>query len=500
MKNKKTNIPLLNIISSISLQLVTIISGFIIPKIILTIFGSEVNGLVSSLNQFLNYIGLLEGGLAGVVMANLYKPLALKDDKKISSIVVTTKRFYSIVSFIFMIYTLILGIIYPLVVKTSFTFSYIFFLVIILSMTLFIQYNFSLSLKLLLQADKKVYIISFTQLILTVLNIILFYILSKYYPSIHFLKLVTALIFLIQPIIYNIYIHNHYNLDKNAKLDKDISKSRWDGLAINIAAFIHNNTDVAILTIFTSLNTVSVYSVYNLVIMGLKKIITSISLAIVPSIGHLYAKNDINKLNEKFEIYEFIIFFATFFMFTIGGLLITGFVLIYTKNITDANYNQPLFGILIILAEMMFCLREPYISIAYAANKFKEMKKVAYTEAILNIMLSVILVNKFGLIGVAIGTLVSMSYRTLYHVIYLKKNILNRSISEFIKKILLFGVLSLIGIFICIYILPNNVNTVVSFIKTGIVYSIIILFLYLIGCIIFYNNNLRKLKSLLKRK
>ena len=42
------------------LQFVTIISGFIIPRIILTTFGSEVNGLVSSLNQFLNYINLLK--------------------------------------------------------------------------------------------------------------------------------------------------------------------------------------------------------------------------------------------------------------------------------------------------------------------------------------------------------------------------------------------------------------------------------------------------------
>ena len=42
-----------NIVSSIVLQVVNIISGFILPRIILGTFGSEVNGLVSSLNQFL---------------------------------------------------------------------------------------------------------------------------------------------------------------------------------------------------------------------------------------------------------------------------------------------------------------------------------------------------------------------------------------------------------------------------------------------------------------
>ena len=53
------------------------------PKIILSYFGSEVNGLVSSLNQFLAYITLVEGGITGVILANLYKPLVDKDEKKL---------------------------------------------------------------------------------------------------------------------------------------------------------------------------------------------------------------------------------------------------------------------------------------------------------------------------------------------------------------------------------------------------------------------------------
>ena len=72
MKNKAT---LLNMISGLILQLFTLVSGFILPKIILIYFGSEVNGLVSSLNQFLSYITLVEGGITGVIVANLYKPI-----------------------------------------------------------------------------------------------------------------------------------------------------------------------------------------------------------------------------------------------------------------------------------------------------------------------------------------------------------------------------------------------------------------------------------------
>ena len=72
---KIKSVALLNTIANIILQIVTIISGFILPKIILSCFGSEVNGLVSSISQFLSYINLLEGGVMGVIMANLYKQL-----------------------------------------------------------------------------------------------------------------------------------------------------------------------------------------------------------------------------------------------------------------------------------------------------------------------------------------------------------------------------------------------------------------------------------------
>ena len=498
MKKKiKNNITLLNVISNVILQFITIISGFIIPRIILTNFGSEVNGLVSSLNQFLNYISIFEGGLGGVVLANLYKPLYNKDKDKISSVVKTTQSFYHKIAMIFIIYTLLVGVLYPLLNNSSFSFLYIFSLTLILSVTLFVQYNFSFAYRLLLQADKKVYIVSITQILLTILNVLLFVVVSNIYPNIHILKIVSALVFLLQPAIFNHFVNKHYEIDKKARVDNSLLKSRWDGFAINIAAFIHNNTDITVLTVLSNLKIVSVYSVYVLVTTGLKKLILSVSSAISPTIGHAYAKGNSEELNKKFELYEYVIFFISFFMFTVGGLLITPFVQIYTKGITDIDYNQPIFGIIIVLAELMYVIREPYVSLAYSANKFKEIKKYGYIEALMNIVISIILVPFYGILGVAIGTLISMTYRTLCQVIYLKRNIINRSLKYFITKFISFTLISIVGIIICYKFIPFNTYNVVNFVKYGFVYSIIIFTLYLIMSIILFRTNT---KYILKRK
>ena len=225
MKNKRT---LINTISTILLQVVTIISGFIIPRLLLETFGSEVNGLISSLNQFLNYITLFEGGLSAVILASLYKPLAEKNVNKISAVVSATNKFYKKLSLIFVVYTIILGLLYPIFVKTNFSIGYVFSLTLILSINLFVQYCFSITWKTLLKADKKVYYVSFIQILIIFLNTIGTVILIKIYPNVHIVKLLTAAVYLIQPMLFNKYIDKNYEINKKEKPDKQALSQRWD--------------------------------------------------------------------------------------------------------------------------------------------------------------------------------------------------------------------------------------------------------------------------------
>lgn len=496
---KIKNVALINSISSVFLQIITVISGFILPKIILSYFGSEVNGLVSSLGQFLGYINLLEGGVLGVVMANLYKPLYNKDYKKLSSVVKTSDKFLKKISKIFIVYSIILAIFYPIIFKTSFSYIYIFSLVIILSINLFMQYCFSLNLRTLLNADKKVYIISLVQAGCIIVNVFLAIISVKIYPNIHFLKIITSVCYIIVPLIYRYFVNKYYKIDKNASIDSDLLKSRWDGLAINIAYFIHSNTDVTILTFFTDLKMVSVYGVYKAVVSGINQLIIAISSAISPSIGHIYASENKDELNKKFDIYEFVIFFLVFFLFTVAGLLIVPFIMIYTNGIDDANYYQPIFAIFLILSEAIYLLKSPHVNLAYSANKFKQMTIPAYIEAALNIIFSIFLVGKFGLIGVAIGTFIAMTYRTIYQVIFLKKNILNRSVWIFFKKLIIFFITGTIGILICVFLIPKVQYTISSWILHGIIYTFIIMILYGVASYIFYKEEIKYLLKFIKR-
>ena len=96
----------LNTTSAAALQVITMIAGFITPRIMLTCYGSEINGLVSSVSQFVSYFTIVEAGLTNAVVYALYKPLAERNESQISAIMVSASAFYRRLAKILLIYVI----------------------------------------------------------------------------------------------------------------------------------------------------------------------------------------------------------------------------------------------------------------------------------------------------------------------------------------------------------------------------------------------------------
>ena len=155
-------------------------------------------------------------------------------------------------------------------------------------------------------------------------------------------------------------------------------------------------------------------------------------------LGQKVAQHNKNEMNYYFNQYEFVSFNLAGVAFSCCICLIVPFVMIYTDGVTDTNYRQTIFAILICLALYILCVREPYIQATYTAGLFKETQKFAYAEAITNIVVSVVFVKTLGLLGVAIGTVISAAYRYITTVFFLKNHVLNRPASITVRKQILF--------------------------------------------------------------
>lgn len=486
-----------NVFVSLILQFITIICGFIVPKLIIENYGSNVNGLISSITQFLAYITLLQFGIGPVIKAALYKPISQKDKNQIINILGSAEKFFRKIAVIFIIYIIFLCFAYPMFINTEFDIIFTASLILIISISTFCEYYFGITYELYLQAELQSYIVSEIQIITTLLNTLLIVILVLFRSDIHIVKLISAFVYVLKPILQSIYVKRKYNInlskaDSNYKL-----KNKWDGLAQHVASVIHSNTDTIILTIFASLKEVSVYSVYMLIINGIKSVIGSFTNGIDAMFGNMIANNEKENLSRSFKTYEAIYFSCITLIFTCTIILITPFVNIYTFGITDINYNRPLFGMMIVLAEYVYSIRLPYSTLTLASGHFKQTMIGAWAEAIVNVIISIILVIHYGLVGVAIGTFIAMLIRTFEFIFYASKHILNTS---FITEVVRFIILILemvLSITIYNFLINIEIDSYLDWILAGISISGISLLVILSINFVVYKNDFSDILNVL---
>ena len=423
----------LNTLASLANQVIVVICGFILPQLILNYYGSSVNGLIQSITQFIGLVGIFDAGMGVVIEACLYKPLAEGDSRKIGQVMTSGQRFYYRFVAILGVYIVSLIFIMPKLVP-EFDATYTITLMLAISLSSFGQYCLGVTNSILLSADQKKYINLVASTIVTILNTVIGALLIKNNFSIQIVKLVASLVYIARPIFLAVYVKKHYIVNWHASYSGEPIKQKWYGFAQHLAFLVVGNTDVTVLTIMSSIENVSIYSTYFLVINGIKTMISAVTSGFDSLLGNMLAKNEKYNISLTFNCFEVFVHVIVTFLFGITGLLIVPFILIYTKNVNDANYNQPFFASMICLAYAVYCLRIPYITVVKVAGHFKQTQLSSIVEAAINILVSVICVSKFGLVGVAFGTMVAMAYRTIYLVFYVR-NIIYRSPKYFLKYI-----------------------------------------------------------------
>lgn len=436
-----------NSISPLIYQVSTIICGFVLPRLILGYYGTEVNGLVNSITQFLAIISFLELGVGAVVQSSLYKPLADKDNITVSKVITSADNFFRRLGYILAIYVLVMLFYYPYLVKQSFSFMFTATLIAAISIRSFAQYFFGIVNRLLLLADQKAYIQYIAQTVAVIANTVGCYILIAFDCSVQVVYSLTSLIFFLQPLAIHMYIKRYYGLDRQIHYDVEPIKQKWNGVAQHIAAVILSCSDSIVLTTFSTLVNVSIYTVYYLPMSGARLMIMSMISGIEALIGNLWAKQDLEELRKVFAWTEWSIHTGTTLIFTLTAILIVPFVQVYTHGVNDANYMQPLFGVLLVAANSGHCLRLPYNIMILAAGHYKQTQHNYIIAAVMNIVISIIGVKQFGLIGVTLGTMAAMVYQTVWMAWYNSKNFIKWPMKNFFKQIGVDAV-SAVGIFV----------------------------------------------------
>ena len=257
-----------------------------------------------------------------------------------------------------------------------------------------------------------------------------------------------------------ILCQKNYCLNKQITYSEEPIKQKWNGIAQHIAYTVQEKTGIMVLSFMATLEEVSVYSIYFLIMEGLRGFIYSVTSSFTSYLGNILAKGEKDKLLSNFTKIEWVLHTITVFTFASCAVLIIPFIRVYTQGISDAEYVVQYFPFIMCTAVGCRCLQLPYNIVVQAAGHFKETQNSAIIEPVIDVIISVLLVGYMGLSGVAIGMLVSIFYRMLYLSLYLTKRILQSS-KRLLMKRLLVDILMAVAIYMsCIFINMSNVTYV----------------------------------------
>ncbi|HQK74512.1 MAG TPA: hypothetical protein PL044_12155 [Clostridiales bacterium] len=397
-------------------QVVLLAVGLITPRIMLQTYGSEINGLVSSITQFISYFYLVSAGLSGAAIYALYKPLADKDYRAVNAVVAAAKKFYMRAGWLFVLLTVVLAVSYPFYIKTDVLEPlFIGLLVLVLGVSGTLDFFTLSKYNVLLNADQKNFVISLASTVALAVNTVMLVLLARGGVGILQLKAIVLFTVFLRSAILMIYCKKNYKYlnyketPNNAALNR-----RWDALFQQLLGVIQTSAPAVIITLVSKdLKLVSVYSVFNMVITGLNGVMSIFTNGLIASFGEVIAKGEIKVLQKAYREFEFTYLTLITAVYSITFVVIMPFIRLYTRNITDANYNLPLIGFLFVLNALLFNIKTPQAMLALSAGLYRETRWRATIQSGIIVVGGVILTPFMGLYGVLIALIASNVYRTI---------------------------------------------------------------------------------------
>ena len=426
------------ILSSSLIQIIIVISGLILPPLIISEYGSEVNGLVSTIKQLVTYFSVVSLGLGITSQVALYKPISDNDWSKINGVLSATHYFFRKTGVVFAFLVLLTALLLPFIDNSKIPKVTVFLIIIIYGIGAISEYIFISKYKVLLAADQKQNIISNIQSIGIVFTTVLSVIMIYFNLSIVFIILASTISYLFRLFLTNNYVKKKYsNVNFTVNPDFSALDGKWQAFSYQIANMIINYTPMILVAIFCGLVDASIFSVYNMIFFSLTMITAIFSAGFSASFGNLIIEKDLKKLLNAFNIYELIFRNIMFIVFTIAFVTTASFMSIYITNTDGVNYVIPSLVIAFVFQGIFKSFRVPFVTLVEAVGDFRVNKTLNIYEAILNVLLSILFINYFGFVGVLYGAVIAGLIRSILYVTYTQKIILRmKNYFYFIKIIL----------------------------------------------------------------
>ena len=505
MRTKKV---FLNMICDIIPYLIIGIVGLIKVRFLIRYIGDVGNGYYQTINQIITYVFLAQIGFGDAVIFSLYKYFSNDDKKNINRIYsgsrIIFKRIGFVILSIIMLVSLLLYLFYGF--EDGYRNTSIIAFIIISCSYLIAYFGCGQTYLAILSASENKYIYSIVFNSIKLLCDIGIIVSCYLFKSLESIAITILIAKIIEEIVIRIVMKHKFPWLHKVKNENTKMFSMTKDLAsIQIGNLILNNVDSIILVSFLGPVMVSIYSSYVFITRYLNEICAKIELAVVNSFGNIFAKGDNDKVYPLFK--ELLIIFIIL-VFSIGitfSLGIRSFINLWIgKENYILEYNTV---ILFSLISLLYILSLPLLSLINSKGLFKDNKNIIFISAITNIIISIILINIYGLNGLLLGTVIAFLVNVILKIKVIENKVLNNIKHNnlyfiyFIIITLLISILYFIKpIELMLFYRLNNIFNIV--LVLGILFISLILIVFGILCLFSNSANVlyKRIKDIIKRK
>lgn len=419
--NKKR--ALTNIIVGIIFKLIILLLAMLTRVYVVKYLGNEANGLFSLYTSILGFITLANLGVGVAITFSMYKPIVENDTDAISALYYLYRKFYIIVMFIILALGLALTPFVPRLAKGSSENILIYQTYITFLVSVAITYLFGHKITLI-NAYKDNYITTtITSLALIFEGILQIFVLLITKNFLYFL-LVRVLAYMIEGLMVEIVFRRKYKkrLNNNKVLNEDLKSEviRNSGAKMysEVGTKLISSFDGMIISFFVGVIALGKYSNYVIIIAGMFSLLNLLFTEITSILGHLRVKQSKETYYSYFKK-TYAINFVVGIIFFLGYISISHNIIeiMFSKDHITTNF------IMIVIAfdyYLNFMRRTPAL-FKRASGIIYEDRHRPLIEGIVNIILSIILVQFLGVGGVLVGTIITrllISYTYEPHILF----------------------------------------------------------------------------------
>lgn len=473
-----------NLISSLVYQVVLISLSFILPRLYLENFGSEVNGVLSTIKQIFVYLFLLEAGVGLATTQALYKKIGEKDYKSASEVLSATHSYYIRTGLVYLVIVLVIAVVYAYVIPTSIDSNVVFCIIILTAIPALFSYFVQAKYRILMEVDGRKYVINNAETVLQIASNAGKILVLLLTDSLILIQLVYCIMYLLQLAYLYFYARRRYKwLDLKAKPDFAAISQKNSVLVHQLSGMIFNNTDVILISVLCDFKAVSIYAIYNIFFSQVQNFITSVVSSFTFALGQMF-NTDRERFDRLYNVYETFYVMVTGIIYTLMAVFLLPIIQIYTSGINDADYTNVFLLLLFVVMNLIANSKLPSNAVIEYAGEFDKTRSYAIWEMIINITVSVAAIHYMGICGAIIGTIAALLYRGIVTVYYTNKKVLKRS-QLCTYKILIANGLAF-ALVMAVFFVDNFSN--VPFMKLllyGVIHSVWIVGLYILVNFVF---------------